>query len=448
MTNSPTRMIHGLCAISFEVLRETYRTAKPCSNINPCKADEICFSNEELVATLTQSLSPTLSPVDISPKDAPSPSSDYRNSYSPTQSEEKPSVVDNGSIADVSTTYQIQTLQSTDDKSNSEYQSNGQHVVESNQKQESDDDMALDNPMDGAIFYCAETLKELEETCGTAQICDLVNPCPAGLGCIQYDYCQHEESQQESDKTVNFDLEQGIEQELHVEVQGKSEAVDESALPTYIPDLCPVGLVGLHALEGDCQQYHECNDGLLEASHKCQVTFMFDNRQGKCVDQRIVNYNCESPITDAETLDIILHGADDCPKGLVGLYARFPDCAIFYECNDEILMEVRNCDPGFSFDNVEGGCILEELVDSNCYSGQINDEPPPISEDDNEQSTYTSTSSTELNNEGTSKKIPDGDQKMYVWLREYEKNSAAMTSRAYWVAALLLSSIVLVFQNC
>ena len=46
MTNSPTRMIHGLCAISFEVLRETYRTAKPCSNINPCKADEICFSNE------------------------------------------------------------------------------------------------------------------------------------------------------------------------------------------------------------------------------------------------------------------------------------------------------------------------------------------------------------------------------------------------------------------
>jgi len=79
---------------------------------------------------------------------------------------------------------------------------------------------------------------------------------------------------------------------FEAEVEQKVDVSVETFAANYLPDLCPLGFVGVRSLAGDCEHYFDCNNGLLESSYVCGVGFKFDNGQSSCVSERLVGSKC------------------------------------------------------------------------------------------------------------------------------------------------------------
>ncbi|KAL7541833.1 LOW QUALITY PROTEIN: hypothetical protein ACHAXR_011262 [Thalassiosira sp. AJA248-18] len=395
-TSVPTQVIHGLCATSFEELQQTYRVALPCSNMNPCNTGQLCFPNFDVAAFL----SGTISPVSREPTSRPShspktPYPTYWYTYTPTNMDEQTAVGQKLSSIEEENTPSQKPISTKEENNNIQHPSPQisnqkdtapKHTQKpTSQKEDVHQPAAQVNTptieqQKEPKYYCGKNMEELEQSCGSALECNHSRHCPPGQGCMKYDNCEQESQQKPN----------------------------SSSLWNYFPDLCPVGLVGLHSPEGDCLKYYDCKDGLLEASHRCELGFMFDNRRRKCIDQKFVSSNCESGIDLAanighhesdegvgenndisilesdnkQQLDDILEGAtpenhsleDICPVGLIGFYAK-DDCSKFYECDNAILLAVHTCDEGNRFDTIQGKCVSQNLVGSNCESNKNENQP-------------------------------------------------------------------------
>jgi hypothetical protein len=58
-TQSPVKIVNGLCATSIEELGAPFQKAQECSNVNPCPGDLICFHDDEFES---HTIKPTTSP--------------------------------------------------------------------------------------------------------------------------------------------------------------------------------------------------------------------------------------------------------------------------------------------------------------------------------------------------------------------------------------------------
>lgn len=368
VTNAPVKIINGLCAESFEHLEQIYRTARECSNIDPCVYGQLCFPNVD-AASFAKSPPPSSKPASSSIE---SPNSSIESqkmpTYSPTSwysySPTAESITTQQPVAKGSTSQQIiitqapvvisiNTQQPVGKESSPQQTITTQAPVSPAPRETpiatpnptqnptaQPSDQTIDTPSmeendisNKKEFYCATTLEELELSCGTAVKCGASIPCPPGQGCIQYNYCK--------------------------ETQQTPESEDQSEPWNYFPDLCPMGFVGLHSPVGDCKQYYECQGGFLEASHVCEVGELFDNSRGKCISQKFVSNKCTSA-DQAEVLDL-------CPKGLIGHHSPpGKNCEQYYDCYDGVLGSSHTCAAKYKFDNVRGECFSHNLVGSDC----------------------------------------------------------------------------------
>jgi hypothetical protein len=214
----------------------------------------------------------------------------------------------------------------------------------------------------------------------------------------------------------------------------------------YFPELCPLGINGLHSPQGDCKQFHDCHDGLLHSSHVCEAGLMFDNGQGRCISQRLVDSKCtmvtletshdQQQATDVhagsatvsppsyaskneaahtnnmqnQSLEASAAGThntleaetapeedqtavvppdtyspDMCPPDFSGHHAN-KDCTQYYECSDGYVGFVHTCSANHLFDKVRNRCISGELVSRYCYGPALTteEEPPPALDDGGE----------------------------------------------------------------
>jgi len=76
---------------------------------------------------------------------------------------------------------------------------------------------------------------------------------------------------------------------------------EENVPANYLPDLCPLGFVGAHSLGGDCEQYFDCRDGLFENFHTCGAGLKFDNGQGRCISQKLVDSQCNAVVPETSS---------------------------------------------------------------------------------------------------------------------------------------------------
>jgi len=326
-TNAPVQIIHGLCADSFADLEQTYLSARKCSNINPCEINQLCYPNVDIDYFAK---SPSSAPIMSPPTDSmemPTYSPTFLWTYSPTATEQQTVTSQKPSVAGEKTTAQKNTQKPT--------------TPEETQKPigQITDAPSLEGNIisNEKMFLCAPSLEELKLSCGSALVCDSSMPCPAGQGCMQYNDCK--QTQQKPD--------------------GGTQEGNPSSKWNYFPDLCPLGLVGVHSPSGDCGQYYDCQDGFLEASHTCELGFLFDNSRGKCISQKFVNSEC----TSANQMEV----PDLCPKGWVGLHSPAGhDCTKYYDCYDGILGDYIICAVELKFDNIRGECVAQDLVDSDC----------------------------------------------------------------------------------
>ena len=337
-------IIHGLCAESFKHLQESFRFAPKCTNIKPCEEGSICYPNSDVSYLIDQQFKalskspskspssiPTMSPVTFPPTSTPThrpltPHPTHSpNTYSPTESNKDP-------VAK-------------------------QKVPQ--KPAQKDMPVFAEHNSSKKNFYCASSIKELELSCEGAFECDIPSRvCPQGQACFEYGECSEN-----------------------------------------ISHLCPPGFVGLHSPKGDCKKYYDCTDGLLIATHMCQVGQLFDNESQRCHGQEFVNNKCqpvsiqedyEKNKSNAGKTDIVKSNTtlvveneqyldvtsketlpdnyrpDLCPLGFNGLRSPEGDCKHYYDCKDELLQQSHVCGVGLMFDNVQGSCISQKLVNNKC----------------------------------------------------------------------------------
>ena len=318
-------IVYGLCADSFQHLRQSFRFAPICSNVLPCDNGQMCYPDVDvnMVAQFTIEAGtslPTMSPVAM------------EQTLSLKHTSAAPDQTGGGTAYREKTQAQKGTPSPTKHK-----------------------------------YYCASSLKELESLCGEASTCGLSGgACPSGQTCFRYDDCHdnrpnpsRSRAEDEPDLCPSgfvglrsphgncmqyYDCKDGLrgaslvcqEGKLFDNIRGecmpqqfindmcehivekwgqkesKSKQHDTNSLledqveqqidvsseqtypDNYLPDLCPLGFVGMRSLEGNCEQYFDCEDGLLENSHLCGAGFKFDNGQGRCISERLVDSKCNA----------------------------------------------------------------------------------------------------------------------------------------------------------
>jgi hypothetical protein len=356
-TIAPVPVVSGLCARDEEHLKEIYRTAEKCSNIDPCPDDLTCIQSMDFQSVIeTSTLQPTPNPSRETVM--PSSKAPSRKFFTLAPIPGTQPVTESPVASDSFEQPETYTLppHATDSHSNTPTYSDSIDIKE-------------------LKFYCAVSASELEESCDSAIECTPHVECPEiNQGCIYFD----------CDKWANNT-------EESMEPNNTTNNTDTS---NFVPQ-CPKDFDGFASSKDlGCRVYYNCRNGkVVGETNTCDDGLKYDTKREMCWYADEVDSECRGPPLDTSeptstpsqrpTFDT---SKMVCPPNYVGSISNESfECKLYYECKNGIAGSVSTCEDEFRYDIVRQMCWYRDEVNDHCYGPPLGESPYESSNPQNEQ---------------------------------------------------------------